>query len=330
MAGGGKLTRNVEWPALWAVLGVTIEPFGKDNSSRGGSYDIGKRIVREIFEQKAPYPVVCEPIKLGKPRVVYSSIEDAVPISDILKVIPSEVLRYLIIRTKPEKSIQFDPGQSLLTLADEYEQLKTHFREKDSSLGFFEKRIYELSRLTGVCQSEIPFRQMTTIYQVARGDFDQILKVVKRSGFSTENEKCIKELIRNVSKWLEIFAPPFTKFNVKEKVPVQAANLSKLQKAFLSTFAAIIETTENISGKEYHMLIYSAQEEGSELNRRIIEKLNTQITQNIDPADLFKAIYISLLGQSSGPRAGWFLSSFEKEFLVKRFKDASTYTLGTR
>lgn len=72
------------------------------------------------------------------------------------------------------------------------------------------------------------------------------------------------------------------------------------------------------------MLVYSAKDEGSELNRQITEKLNTPVPQ-VDQKDLFKAIYTSILGQSSGPKAGWFLSSFEKEFLVKRFREASTY-----
>ena len=156
---------------------------------------------------------------------------------------------------------------------------------------------------------------MVTIYQVARGDFDQILKIVKRSGFSIEDKKCIKELTKNVSKWLKLYAPPFAKFNVKEKVPVQAATLSEPQKAFLSAFADLIETRGEISGEEYHMLIYSAKDEGSELNRLIAEKLNNPAPQ-VDPRELFKAIYISILGQNSGPKAGWFLSSFEKEFLV--------------
>jgi lysyl-tRNA synthetase class 1 len=84
------------------------------------------------------------------------------------------------------------------------------------------------------------------------------------------------------------------------------------------------------------MLVYSAKEEGSELNRRIAEKINKQalhidskdVTLQVDHRDLFKSIYISLLGQNSGPRAGWFLSSFEKEFLVKRFNEASAYSPG--
>ena len=177
---------------------------------------------------------------------------------------------------------------------------------------------------------------MATIYQVARGDFDQILKIVRRLNCSSENEKCIKELTDNVSSWLELCAPPYVKFKVKETVPVQAATLSELQKAFLSAFSAFIVARKKLSGEEYHMLVYSANEEGSELNRRIAEKINKQalhidsrdVTLRGDHRDLFKAIYISLLGQNSGPRAGWFLSSFEKEFLVKRFNEASAYSPG--
>lgn len=325
MAGGGKLTWRVDWPARWSVLGVTVEPFGKDHASRGGSYDTGKRIVKEIFAHEPPYPIVYEWIMLGKQGAMSSSTGVVVSISDMLEVVPPEVLRYLIIRTKPEKHIQFDPGQPLLTLVDEYERLRTQFRENDPLLGTFQRRVYELSRATGICQSEIPFKQMVTIYQVARGDFDQVLKIVKRSGFSTEDKKCIKELVDNVSKWLELYAPPFAKFKVKEKVPVQAATLSDLQRAFLSAFAALIESRGEISGEKYHMLVYSAKDEGSELSRRIAEKLNIPSPQ-VDPKELFKAIYISLLGQSSGPKAGWFLSSFEKEFLVERFEEASNYS----
>lgn len=357
VAGGGKLTRRVEWPARWAVLGITLEPLGKDRTSKGDPYDTGKRIAKEIYRHKAPYPVLCAQIMPGKQRIVnyaaeaaVSSPVAAVPVSDLLAVMPAEFLRYLIIRTKPEKQIHLDLGQTFLTLMDEYEQLRAQFRRKDPFVGAFERRIYELSRLKGIYQSEIPFKQMATIYQAARGDFNEILKTVRRSGYSVENEKCMKELTDNVSRWLELYAPPFMKFNVKKTVPVQAATLSELQKAFLSAFAALVKAREepngansnnvvlfsdsNFSGEEYHKLIYSATEDGSELNNKIMEKINEQIMLQTDsrdiklqigPRDLFKAIYISLLGQSSGPRAGWFLSSFEKEFLIKRFEEASSY-----
>ncbi len=343
MAGGGKLTRSMEWPARWAIFRVTTEPLGKDFSSKGSSYDTVKRIAQEIFGTKAPYPIICGQIMPGKRGIVNLPNETVIsptnatfPVSDLFEIMPPEILRYMIIRTRPEKPIYLDPGQNFLTITDEYDRLRTHFRRKDPSFGIFESRICELSRLTDICHSEISFRHMVTIYQVARGNFDQILKIVRRLDCSPEYEKYIKELIDNVSRWLELCAPPFVKFKVKETVPVQAATLSELQKAFLSAFSAHIRTRERLSAEEFHMLIYSAKKEDSELNIRILEKINKQtqhigsrdVILQIEPGDLFRAIYISLLGKNSGPRAGWFLSSFEKEFLVKRFNEASAYSPG--
>ena len=245
----------------------------------------------------------------------------------MLDVIPPEVLRYLIIRTKPGKLINFDPGQDLLRLIDEYEKVGAEYRKNSQKSGIFEKRIYELSRIAGACQFEVSFKQMLVIYQAARGDFEQILSILKRSGYSIENEKCLNEFVRRVSRWLERYSSRPVKLNIKEKIPIQVATLSEIQKTFLEEFAAIIDARVQISAEEYHMLLYSATQNGSELHRQIKEKLKLD-NLDINPKDLFKAIYISILGQSSGPRAGWFLSSFKKDFLVQRFREASTYSPG--
>ena len=101
MRGGGKLTWRVDWPARWPILGVTVEPFGKDHASAGGSYDTGKRISSEIFEYPAPHPIVYEWINLKGKGAMSSSTGVTVTISDMLDVVPPEVLRYLIIRSKP-------------------------------------------------------------------------------------------------------------------------------------------------------------------------------------------------------------------------------------
>jgi lysyl-tRNA synthetase class 1 len=45
----------------------------------------------------------------------------------------------------------------------------------------------------------------------------------------------------------------------------------------------------------------------------------------VKPTEMFKAIYLAVLGQQSGPKAGWFLSSMEKDFLAKRFSEAASY-----
>lgn len=321
MTGGGKLTWRVDWPARWGILGVTVEPFGKDHASRGGSYDTGKRISKEIYGYEAPHPIVYEWIMLGKKGAMSSSTGVVVSISDMLKVVPPEVLRFLIIRTKPEKHIQFDPALPLLTLVDEYERL--HYKAEPTE---YDNTVVRLSHASGICHTDIPFKHMVTIHQVARGDIDRIMSIVARAGYNTDNEKCILELTGNVGNWLEMYAPAMVKFSVQDDVPVHTATLSDMQKAFLGAFSNIIDESGELTGEDYHNLVYSAKNKDSDMHSAIVKSLGIEADElEVNPKDMFKAIYISVLGQPSGPKAGWFLSSLEKDFLIKRFKDASTY-----
>ena len=56
--GEGKLPWRLDWPSKWKILGVTFEAFGKDHATKGGSYDTGKRIVKDILESKVPHHTV--------------------------------------------------------------------------------------------------------------------------------------------------------------------------------------------------------------------------------------------------------------------------------
>jgi lysyl-tRNA synthetase class 1 len=317
--GGGKLTWRVDWPARWKVLGVTVEPFGKDHASRGGSYDTGKRISKEIFGYEAPHPVIYEWIMLGKEGAMSSSTGVVVSISDMLKVVPPEVLRYLIIRTKPEKHIRFDPAMPLLTLVDNFERLSTA-----EDISGYDRTVLKLSHASGLCHTDIPFKHMTTIYQVADGDADRIMEIVERAGYDTEKEKCIRELADNVASWLEMFAPDMVKFSVQENVPTLAATLTDEQRAFLKALTESLKAAGELDGDAYHNLIYSAKEEGGELHGRIKKILGVEELA-LSPKTLFKAIYIAVLGQASGPKAGWFLSSLERDFLIRRFSEAADF-----
>ena len=49
----------------------------------------------------------------------------------------------------------------------------------------------------------------------------------------------------------------------------------------------------------------------------------------IEPKEIFKAIYVAILGKESGPRAGWLLSSLDNTFLRTRFLKASYVTYFT-
>ena len=45
----------------------------------------------------------------------------------------------------------------------------------------------------------------------------------------------------------------------------------------------------------------------------------------IETKQFFSAVYLAILGQPSGPKAGWFLTSFDSAFLAQRFREAAEY-----
>ncbi|MGA3199737.1 MAG: lysine--tRNA ligase [Halobacteriota archaeon] len=287
--GQGKLAWRVDWPARWKILGVTIEPFGKDHAVAGGSYDTGKRISRNVYGYTPPVPVPYGHIHLKGRGKMSSSKGVTITIQEMLESAPADVLRYMIIKTKPEKLIDFDPGLGLLTLVDEFDR--------------GEGRAFELSRITeGECN--VPFRHMVTAVQIAH-NCDELVEVLSRSGYETTDMTALRKRARNVRNWLDRFAPPFVKFEVQRTLPVQVKTLTQGQRKALEKLAKALET-DNSDPEWLHNEVYNISEQ-----------------VGIHSKEAFKAIYISLLAKTSGPRAGWFLATLDPEFLIARFREAA-------
>jgi len=294
IAGNGKLTWRVDWPARWKVLGVTAEQFGKDHASKGGSYDTGSRIAREVFGIEPPLPVPYEWIGLRGLGDMSSSKGNVVTISQVLDVVPPEVIRFFIFKNNLTKSLTFDPGLPLLNLFDEYE---TAARAGDS-------RAVDLARAGAGETLGIPYRHVVSLVQTTNGDVDTIAEILRRNGIEVEDREALNRLVMYASRWLETFAPEEVKFQVQESLPERVADLSDEQKQFLGTLAGRLQGGMN--AEQIHNLIYAIKEE-----------------MDLSPAAVFQAIYVSLLGKDRGPRAGWFLSSLDLDFVARRFKEAA-------
>ena len=294
VAGNGKLTWRVDWPARWKVFGVTIEPFGKDHASKGGSYDTGRRIAREVFGIEPPYPVPYEWISLRGKGDMSSSKGNVVTISQVVDVVPGEVLRYFIFKSNPNKSLTFEPGLPLLNLVDEYDAAAS---KKDT-------RAVELSRIGTEEPLGVPYRHIVSLIQTTSGDIDRIMQILKRNGIEVEDKKQLEERVRCASRWLERFAPPEIKFELQDSLPQRAEEFSDEQKKLLAALAERLQ--RGMNADQIHNLIYAIKEE-----------------LEIAPRTVFEAIYVSLLGKEKGPRAGWFLSSLDMDFLKRRLAEAS-------
>ena len=288
--GGGKLSWRVDWPARWKILGVTVEPFGKDHASSGGSYDTGKRISEEVFDYPAPFPVVYEWINLKGKGPMSSSKGITISINDMLLSVPPELLRFFILRTKPEKHIDFDPGMPVLNLFDEY----------DGSKG---ERLYELSGVQPHEGKNVPFRHLVSLVQIAGDDDDFLLSILERTGFEFDRDAVVRRS-GYVRDWLMRFAPEAVKFEVKKELPEEAASIGEKERNGLGILSELL--TEEWGAKELHTEIYG-----------ISEKLS------VPASKLFQAIYLAVLGKKSGPKAAYFLLSLDRTFVIERFKEVA-------
>jgi lysyl-tRNA synthetase class 1 len=289
---GGKLTWRVDWPARWKVLKVTVEPFGKDHSSRGGSYDTGKRIVREIFDGKEPFPIVYEWIGLKGKGDMSSSKGNVVSIKEMLTIIPPEVVKYYILKAKPSKHITFDPVTSLVNLIDEYDE-PSNVTNVDA---------YKLSQVHGLKKVGVPFKHLVILLQITDGNIEDIKKRLIKSGYQIPDDETLKERLEYASNWLKSFAPIEAKFEIKKELPIEANTLSDLQKQALTKIEKDLQETS--TPEEIQQLIYNVSKE-----------------LEIPTKELFTALYILFLGKTEGPRIGLLLQSLKFEFVKKRLKE---------
>jgi len=296
MAGGGKLVWRIDWPARWRMLGVTVEPFGKDHATRGGSYDTGSRVVREVFGGEPPFPIRYEWIRLKGKGDMSSSKGNVLAIGKILEVVPPEALRYLVIRERPNRTINFDPGLPLLQLVDAIDDVNARGRDE---------RSVELSQAGGFEPVGVPFKHLVVVAQAARFDPDKVVEILRRSGYPDVERSAVLGRLGYARRWLATFAPEEIRFEVREGLPSEVRRLDEAQRAFLAKLADGLE--KGMDGERVHKLVHD---------------LAVQF-EGVKAGSFFQAIYLALLGKERGPRAGWFIALLGPEFCAERFRQAS-------
>lgn len=283
----GKLLWKVEWACKWKVLGVTVEGAGKDHMSRGGSHDLASLICKRVLDYPVPYPVAYEWFLVGG-RKMSTSRGVGTSAKEVAEILPPEILRFLMVKTRINQAINFDPYEParIPRLFDEYDKFA---ESHDPDLS----RIFELSQVSDKAR-----RQKLT-------RFSDVVNMLQMPGKEEELERNdIKPRVVYAKIWLDRFAPEEQKFTIKEEFPEAALHLSALQKAFLKKVADGL--TKAWQPEKLEVRLY-------ELSKEI----------GISSKDAFSAIYLSLLGKDHGPKAAWLILSLDKKFVINRIKEAS-------
>ncbi len=326
----GKLTWRVEWAARWQALGVTCEPFGKEHSASGGSYDTSKVIVKDIFGGEPPYPVLYEHIQVDGAKMS-SSVGNVLTLTDMLSIIPPEVVRYFYFRVKPnkhkdlktrmKKGIKYSLDElrsylmeALLKFADEYERVERIYWGVEKATAQEDevdiRRTYELSQVHHGPSKffQVPYSLLITVAQITE-DWKKAREIIGRNvelaGLDVETVTKLELKYEKALYYVKKLAPADTKFTLLPVLtPEVKAQLTedhkKVLKAFLETGPQVVWKADAL-----HKAVHEARDKAGQ-----------------EPKVAFQALYLVLLGKTTGPRLGYFMASLEKDWVLKRLKEA--------
>jgi lysyl-tRNA synthetase, class I len=320
--GRAKLPWNLEWAAQWGLFGVTIEPCGKDLSTAGGSRDRADAISREVYDREPPIRVDYEFLNVGGKKMSTSKGQGT-PAHRIVEVVPAEQLRLLFLRPRPNHAIEFDPDgtDAIPRLFDEFDRLAaaTAGRTVKGELPPGYRSIFRYSLLDPAADAETEaarfrpaFSHLALLVQVPGTDVRAHVTAEKGAPLEVEEERILEERLVAARAWLETYAPPATRMEVRHAaLPPEAGDLSPSQRAFLGHLAEQLPDAA-AAGDAWQAAIFAAAAAGG-----------------LPPGDAFKALYLAFLGRTSGPRAGWLLASLDRAFVAERLRAAaSEATLG--
>lgn len=288
--GQAKMTWRVEWAAKWDLFDVTIEAAGKDHTSRGGSFDTGSRILKEVFG-KDPIAAFGHEMFNIDGKKMSSSKGLVVTPEQVLNVFEPQIFRFLLVRTRPQQAIEIDLSRIVPATYDEYDRCQKAYLEKtgqDLSDYFYYSQI-----------------NPTKVDGQVKTRFSTVVNLVQLPSLRDElNLPEIAPRIIYARHWLDHYAPTEARFTVQSKLPEAVKSLSTKQREFLRRASELIgeQDEESLQTKLY------------DLSKEI----------DLPTKDAFAAIYLSLIGKPSGPRAGVLIVSQPQVFVRKRFAEAAT------
>jgi len=302
--GAVKLDWRLDWPGRWWLLNVNIEPSGRDHMTKGGSYDTGVQIVRDVYNAEPPYPVAYDFINMvGDTKKMSASKGTGLDAVEGSKIMPPEVVRYFILRAAPSKRLYFDPVNGVVQLMDEFAAFaaKVDKTESEQQLWYICTRGNTAKRSV----SRVPFSHLVASYQASLKDADMTLAVIKRTEYATvaeEEATIIREELRFIDEWLRLRAPEEVTFSLAERI--HTADFTEQEQTFLKALGEkVAQAPADANGAYFHMAIYGLKDE-----------------VEMTPKELFTTLYHALINKESGPRAGWFLSMLPREWLIKRLR----------
>jgi lysyl-tRNA synthetase class 1 len=304
--GRGKLPWKVEWVAKWKLLGISIELAGKDHSQKGGSRDVANGLCRRILRQEPPFHspyefILVNGTKMSSSKGVGSSAQE------ISSLLPPELLRFLMLRTRPKSVINFSPNYETITrLFRDYDTLIQKFQEGNTDELSEELMPLFYAQLGEEIQPYQPFDFATLISLLQIPHLDIRSEVVSRtaSPLSDRDWQVIDQRLQTAQQWLDTYADEEEKLVLYlDEIPPQVECLTPEQLEYLAIVSERLRALDGWDAETLQTTLFAITKE-----------------INLKQPIAFQAIYLAFLGKDRGPKAGSLFSYLDREFVCDRLR----------
>ncbi len=317
--GRAKLHWRVHWVATWIVNNVAFESGGKDHFSKGGSVDVGRALMQDVFKKQPPYQVPTEFLHLRGAKMS-GSVGNVFGLKQWLQVSSPELFRFLFFSYKPNSAIDFSlTGNSFVLLNERFERAeRIYYGRGRAENGRIEQKLRNTYMLSLIGKPpkkpplRVPYFFAVQLVQLADPEkqFKETLALLKQTGhiegkLSNQETKQLQTLFIRAKNWVDNYAPKEYKISFLEKLSEKELKaLPPQARLLLPKVAGLISKAK--TADDIQKAIFATAKEN-----------------NLKPKDLFKSIYLALTGKESGPRAGLLILALGKEKCVKRIREVA-------
>jgi lysyl-tRNA synthetase class 1 len=304
--GNSKLLWNEQWCAQWDYFKVTYEEGGKDLLTAGGSRERSNEIYREVFKEEPPIGLQHEFFTFGGKKMSSSKGIGAEAI-EIVSIYPPELVRFLMIRTRPRSHLEFDPsGMTLPRLMDDYDRFAdAYLVDPESDMG----KTWLLSQVSPDPEPpgwRIRFSVLADWLQIPSIRPDVTAEKRKGAPLTDSELRDLHRRLELARAWLDRWAPEEAKYEVQPTAP--HVELTPGQRRYLTEIKSLVGN------------VHDADEMQNQLYE-VAKKTGLVNDQGKPSREAFAAIYLAFIGRPNGPKAGMLLTSLEAPFVRKRLDE---------
>jgi len=322
----GKLTWRLEWLALWYVLDVHFEPYGKDHATPGGSRDSCIEVLETVLNRKGPHGFWNEWVGYSEGRKDFGDMTSSGFIgftpTKWLEFAEPEVLKYMYLKTPPRRRIILGLDK-IPNYFGEYDRAQRIYYGiepfNDSAELHAIQRSYEI-----VFYNEIPdYRGFQFDYQTAiilsqlvtpdpEGTEQAIQKLLATEILKeSPSEKIVDHIQERLSlarNWINSrYSPKHLRIELSNEVASSGLDQysKKIRDLAFSLGQELEKTKWTEEGIKQKMITLR---EDAGLSRKEMTKF-------------FEILYQIFLGSTRGPRFAPFIAALDKEWVINRFQE---------